>query len=132
MAHFQWGLSAIICKPSYPQRMLLCTHARTHARKHARTHTHAQRLIILFCVTLILFCLLWKKKIETGGLSEDEKQAARYELLLKEIKLVQTIDKLKADAMKKSTRKTISKELETMSASKLWEMSGECERGGRE
>jgi len=50
-------------------------------------------------------------------------QAARYELLLKEIKLVQTIDKLKADAMKKMTHKTINKELDTMCASKLWEMS---------
>ena len=76
--------------------------------------------------------MLGKQKIETGELSEDEKQGARYELLLKEIKLVQTIDKLKADAMKKSTRKTISKELETMSAPKLWEMSGECESGGRD
>jgi hypothetical protein len=63
------------------------------------------------------------QKIETGDMAEEEKQSARYELLLKEIKLVQTIDKLKADAMKKNTHKTISKELAIMSAPKLWEMS---------
>jgi len=63
------------------------------------------------------------QKIETGGMADEEKQAARYELLLKEIKLVQTIDKLKAGAQKKMTQKIITKELETMSSSKLWEMS---------
>ena len=63
------------------------------------------------------------QKIETGGLEEEERQAARYELLLKEIKLVQTIDKLKADAMKKMTHKCIAKELVSMAAPKLWEMS---------
>jgi hypothetical protein len=63
------------------------------------------------------------QKIETGGMADEEKQAARYELLLKEIKLVQTIDKLKAGAQKKMTQKVITKELETMSSSKLWEMS---------
>ena len=63
------------------------------------------------------------QKIETGGMAEEEKQAARYELLLKEIKLVQTIDKLKAGAQKKMTQKVITKELDTMSSAKLWEMS---------
>ena len=56
-------------------------------------------------------------------LSDEDKPAARYELLLKEIKLVQTIDKLKADARKKLTEQTISKELGSMAAPKLWEMS---------
>ena len=63
------------------------------------------------------------QKIEAGGLSDDEKPAARYELLLKEIKLVQTIDKLKADARKKLTHQTILSELASMSTPKLWEMS---------
>ena len=52
-----------------------------------------------------------------------ERERERYELLLKEIKLVQTIDKLKADARKKLTEQTISKELGSMAAPKLWEMS---------
>ena len=37
--------------------------------------------------------------------------------------MVQTIDKLKADARKKLTEQTIGKELGSMAAPKLWEMS---------
>lgn len=63
------------------------------------------------------------RKIEVSEMSAEEKQQARYQLLLKEIKLVQTVDKLKAQAKKSNSAIAISNQLSTMSKPKVWEMS---------
>ncbi|EKX39769.1 hypothetical protein GUITHDRAFT_89024, partial [Guillardia theta CCMP2712] len=63
------------------------------------------------------------QRIEVSEMSMEEKQNARYQLLLKEVKLVQTIDKLKASAQKNLKSEAIIKELEFMSKPKLWELS---------
>jgi hypothetical protein len=50
------------------------------------------------------------------------KKRANYMLLSKEVKLVQTIDRLKSFAKDENADKQIEAELEAMSAPKLWQM----------
>jgi len=62
------------------------------------------------------------RKIEVAETDAAEKQKARYELLLKEVKLVQTIDRLKAGARHKNRAEGIARRLSKMSEPQLWEM----------
>lgn len=55
--------------------------------------------------------------------SDADKRALLYQTLLKEVKLVQTIDKLKASAASDARQQKIGKVLQQMASSKKWEMS---------
>jgi hypothetical protein len=62
------------------------------------------------------------ERIKASKLDEEEKKRANYMLLSKEVKLVQTIDRLKSFAKDENADKQIEAELEAMSAPKLWQM----------
>jgi hypothetical protein len=62
------------------------------------------------------------ERIKASKLDEEEKKRANYMLLSKEVKLVQTIDRLKSFAKDENADKQIESELEAMSAPKLWQM----------
>jgi len=61
-----------------------------------------------------------KKINENPKLSAQEKQNSLQILLLKEVKLLQTIDRLKNKATKKNREEKIGHFLENISAPKLW------------
>jgi len=60
------------------------------------------------------------KSIQTSGFDEATRRAAQRELLQKETKLLQTIDKLKIQASRQNRDAKIKKALETMSKPKVW------------
>jgi hypothetical protein len=60
------------------------------------------------------------KRIATSGADEETRRAAQRELLLKETKLLQTIDKLKIQAQTTNRDAKIKRKLETMSKPKVW------------
>lgn len=59
-------------------------------------------------------------KVEQSNLSEEERQTALYQLLVKETKLLQTIDRLKIVATKENRDKHIKNVLASMSKPKEW------------
>jgi hypothetical protein len=63
------------------------------------------------------------EKLRNKKLSPAEFEAQTYHLLTKEIKLLQTIDRLKVVANKENRELRVNKTLELMSAPKLWELS---------
>eukprot|EP00518_Triparma_eleuthera_P006539 CAMPEP_0182479232 /NCGR_PEP_ID=MMETSP1319-20130603/33825_1 /TAXON_ID=172717 /ORGANISM="Bolidomonas pacifica, Strain RCC208" /LENGTH=403 /DNA_ID=CAMNT_0024680647 /DNA_START=174 /DNA_END=1382 /DNA_ORIENTATION=- len=63
------------------------------------------------------------QKIRDSTASEADKKLLVADLLAKETKLLQTIDKLKAKALKTGKEKRVSKMLDLMSKPKAWEMS---------
>jgi hypothetical protein len=62
-------------------------------------------------------------KIRSSGVEVGDQKAMVADLLAKETKLLQTIDKLKAKAMKGGRDKKITTMMKNMSQSKKWEMS---------
>ena len=62
-------------------------------------------------------------KIHAAEMSEDEKQATLAQLLRKETRLLQTIDRLKIVANQENKKKNIHSKLDMMSAPKKWQMS---------
>jgi hypothetical protein len=62
------------------------------------------------------------ERIKASTLDEEDKKRANYMLLTKEVKLVQTIDRLKSFAKDENADKKIEAELDAMSAPKLWQM----------
>jgi hypothetical protein len=62
------------------------------------------------------------ERIKASKLDEEEKKRANYMLLSKEVKLVQTIDRLKSFAKDENADKQIEAELDSMSAPKLWQL----------
>jgi len=66
-------------------------------------------------------------KIKASGLPPAERQKQLQQLLHKETRLLQTIDRLKATAKKEGKAEKIQKMLELISMPKMWELSdGEC------
>uniref|UniRef100_A0A7S1GAU3 Arf-GAP domain-containing protein n=1 Tax=Bicosoecida sp. CB-2014 TaxID=1486930 RepID=A0A7S1GAU3_9STRA len=63
------------------------------------------------------------RRIEEAGLPERERLEALAQLLHKETKLLQTIDRLKIGATKENRERRIARMLELMSEPKKWEMS---------
>jgi hypothetical protein len=63
------------------------------------------------------------RRVEEAGLQEDERLAALAQLLHKETKLLQTIDRLKIIANRENREAKIKKMLELMAAPKKWAMS---------
>lgn len=63
------------------------------------------------------------RRIEEAGLPERERLEALAQLLHKETKLLQTIDRLKISATKENRDRKIKKMLELMSEPKRWKMS---------
>lgn len=62
-------------------------------------------------------------RIKASNLHDDERQLQLEELLHKETKLLQTIDRLKLSANKTNKQKRINKLLSVMAAPKKWKMS---------
>ena len=62
-------------------------------------------------------------KISSSGCDEGKKNAMVADLLAKETKLLQTIDKLKAKALKSGREKRINTMMDAMSKEKQWEKS---------
>jgi hypothetical protein len=62
------------------------------------------------------------ERIKASKLDEEEKKRANYMLLTKEVKLVQTIDRLRTFAKGENEEKQIESELDAMSAPKLWQL----------
>ena len=60
------------------------------------------------------------KRIEDADLSEDEKRLAMMELLKKQTKLLQTIDRLQIQAQKENRAQKINTTLNKMSSAKSW------------
>merc|ERR1719263_1340292 len=60
------------------------------------------------------------KRISESGFDEATRRAAQRELLHKETKLLQTIDKLKIQAHHQNRDSKIKKRLESMSQPKVW------------
>lgn len=60
------------------------------------------------------------KRIQTSGFDEAARRAAQRELLQKETKLLQTIDKLKIQAHTQNRDAKIKKKLESMANPKVW------------
>jgi hypothetical protein len=63
------------------------------------------------------------QRINTAGMDERERLAALAQLLHKETKLLQTIDRLKLSANKENREQRIKSVLELMAAPKKWQMS---------
>jgi hypothetical protein len=63
------------------------------------------------------------KRIQNSGFDEATQRAAQRELLHKETKLLQTIDKLKIQAHTRNRDAKIKKKLESMSQPKVWAQS---------
>eukprot|EP00002_Diphylleia_rotans_P015217 TRINITY_DN2948_c0_g1_i2.p1 TRINITY_DN2948_c0_g1~~TRINITY_DN2948_c0_g1_i2.p1 ORF type:complete len:493 (-),score=119.99 TRINITY_DN2948_c0_g1_i2:723-2003(-) len=63
------------------------------------------------------------KKINDSDLTAEERHAALERLLLKETKLLQTIDRLKISAFKDNKETKVNQSLEMMAAPKKWAMS---------
>ena len=63
------------------------------------------------------------KRIDEAGMGEEERLAALAQLLHKETKLLQTIDRLKISANKDNRELRVKKMLELMAAPKKWAMS---------
>jgi len=63
------------------------------------------------------------QRIRSSGLPKEERQVVLQDLLHKETRLLQTIDRLKAAAAREGKSGRIAKMLELMSLPKLWELS---------
>mmetsp|Transcript_15528 Transcript_15528/g.19878 ORF Transcript_15528/g.19878 Transcript_15528/m.19878 type:complete len:477 (-) Transcript_15528:95-1525(-) len=63
------------------------------------------------------------KRIRASGLPPEERQLQHEQLLHKETRLLQTIDRLKATAVKEGKAERIQKMLELISLPKKWELS---------
>lgn len=63
------------------------------------------------------------ENVRKRALDQKQKRVENYQLLSKEVKLVQTIDRLKTVAAKENREAKIERQLEMMSEAKLWEMS---------
>ena len=63
------------------------------------------------------------KRIDEAGMEEEQRLNALAQLLSKETKLLQTIDRLKISANKSNREKKIKKMLELMASPKKWAMS---------
>ncbi|KAL2623525.1 hypothetical protein R1flu_003730 [Riccia fluitans] len=71
---------------------------------------------------LATWCAQELKAIIGTGVTGTERRKAIKELLLKEIKLLQTIDKLRCKAARENRKERIKTAMEKMSTPKIWEM----------
>ncbi|BFI17284.1 IQ and ubiquitin-like domain-containing protein [Marchantia polymorpha subsp. ruderalis] len=71
---------------------------------------------------LATWCAQELKAITATGVTGMERRKAVKELLFKEIKLLQTIDRLRCKAAKENRKDRISGAMEKMSTPKMWEM----------
>eukprot|EP00667_Euglena_gracilis_P004171 EG_transcript_4186 len=97
--------------------------AKTQREIERRTHPRTPADFAILYNELEAWRLQEAQKIKDSNLDEAEKHLARQELLKKETRLLQTIDKLQIKANAENKKEKIASELSAMAAQKRWKHS---------